>query len=70
MRLPEQAPAFKSLVNFLQPCKKTVGRCTTTWMSIIKKDLQSGNINLNLLKPVETINTRKLWKNTIKVLMR
>ena len=77
MRLPEDSPAYKSLVNFLQPCQKPVGRCTTTWMSIIKKDLQSANIHLNLLNPVETINTlkqitvdRKLWKNTIKVLMR
>ncbi len=43
-RLPKGAPAKLALFESLKPCEKPVGRPKTTWIQIIKDQLQEYNI--------------------------
>ena len=77
MRLNENTPIRKALEEFLTPHNKPIGRPPTTWLHIVKKDLQTININLNLKNKQETLNTlitltkeRLVWRAVVDMLMK
>ena len=72
MRLNEQTPARRALEEYSNPeIKRPRGKPPITWMAMIRDDLQTINIKLNLNKQQETIqklqqltSNRQQWKRT------
>jgi hypothetical protein len=46
LRLPEETPARQALKEFTRNVKRPVGKPKTTWLSVIKTDLESADINI------------------------
>ena len=75
--LDENTPAKRALKEALRPERRPVGRPTLTWLDIVKKDLETGNIIINLKRQEQTLKTlvdvtrdRKIWRKTVKELMQ
>ena len=76
MRLNNSTPVKLALSEFLTPTKKKRGRTQTTWLSVIKKDLEGLNIKLNLNNKSQTLTTlhnitsdRIVWRAFVNALM-
>ena len=79
MRLPDYTPARLSLSEFLEDNKRRRGRPKTTWMCIIKKDIEPDQqillvIDLNdregtITTLKQATSDRNAWRKTIKYLL-
>ena len=57
MRLHPNTPARKALSESIRPAKKPRGKPQYTWITLIREDLKSIGITLNLAILSEVINT-------------
>ena len=71
--LPEETPARQALKEFTRNVKRPVGKPKTTWLSVIKTDLESADINidksLDLSHVTNLANDRVAWKDLCRRVM-
>ena len=73
LRLHPDTPARRALEEYLRLTKKPQGRPKLTWISLIKQDLRTARIELNLKEPQETLDTlcglardRNAWRDLVR----
>ena len=78
MRLDNETPAKKALIEYIKPGKKKIGRPKTTWVYQIYKELKNDcNINdinfeneTTMIKDLDIIcKDRIRWKNIMRSIM-
>ena len=64
-RLPEECPARKAIEEFERPVKKPRGRPITTWINIVKKQLNDVGITWEQGK--QLAKDRKQWRDIVNI---
>ena len=63
LRLPPETPARQALKESIRPVRRPRGKPKTTWLSIMKKDLETADIdNTNIEHVTKIANDRAAWK--------
>ena len=74
LRLPEETPARQALKEFPTKVKRPVGKPKTTWLSVVKTDLENADIHiintsLDFSHVTNQANNRVAWKDLCRRVM-